>query len=164
VPLQSTLQGPAPQLTFWQLCALVQLIVHEVLPRQLMPLRHGSGPNAVLLHSTLQLQPVGHVTCCLQPPLSEQSIVQLLWPITHDVHCEGQTAASPNTSPSRTPASPATSTQKPSTQVRSEAHLCSASHTKSSLRWFTEQLPAATIASPRATRQSAASFTAVLRS
>ena len=58
-------------------------------------------------HAMLQLQPVGQVTCCLQPPLSAQSIVQDFVVLLHDVHCPGQL----------TPASGG-ATQKPSVQVR----------------------------------------------
>jgi hypothetical protein len=57
----------------------------------------------------LQFQPVGHVTCCLQPPLSAQSIVQAFVALLHDVHCAGQLPG-----PSVTPESSWGATQKPS--------------------------------------------------
>jgi hypothetical protein len=59
VPVQSTLQAPLPQVTFRQLCAPLHVIVHDVLLRQLTPLRH----ELPVEQSMLQLQPSGHVTC-----------------------------------------------------------------------------------------------------
>jgi hypothetical protein len=49
-PLQSTLHRPVPQVTFLQLCEPLQVIVHDLLFRQLMPLRH----ELPIEHATLQ--------------------------------------------------------------------------------------------------------------
>lgn len=73
LPVHAMLHGPMPQLRLRQLCVPLQVIVHAVLPVQLTPLLHAPSRE----HSTLQLNPSGQVTACLQPPLSAQSIVQL---------------------------------------------------------------------------------------
>lgn len=154
-PLQVTLQAPWPHVTFLQVCRPLHAIVHDVaLPQR--TLLHW----LVTEHATLQLQPAGHVTVWSQAPLlSMQSIVQLFLAASHEVHCDGQTAASPSGGGvSPMPESTAT-TQNPSTQVRPSAQRCSASQAKSPLRWLTEQLTAS--ARARAVVQSA-SFTASL--
>jgi hypothetical protein len=158
-PLQSTLQGPVPQVRLRQLCEPLHVILHALLPTQLTPLRH----ELPVEHEMLQLQPAGQVTAALHaPPFSMQSIVQLLSPGLHDVHCDGQVPASPTTAPSRTLASSWVATHRPSLQIRPELQSAWVSHAKSPLRWLTEQ-PAATthttIPSQRAT-----SFTVSLRS
>jgi len=112
----------------------------------------------------LQFQPVGHVTCCLQPPLSAQSIVQVFVLLLHDVHCAGQVAASPPGGPSDvTPESSWGATQKPSVQVRPLMQSDCFVHAKSSLRWLIEQPPAVMTANPTIASQSATSFTASLQ-
>lgn len=58
LPAQSTLHGPAPQEIFLQLWAPLQVIVHDLLARQLIPLRH----ELPVEHAMLQLQPAGHVS------------------------------------------------------------------------------------------------------
>jgi len=86
-PEQSTLHGPEPHVvTPWQLCAPLHVIVHDLLPAQLMPLRHDRVPA----HMMLQFQPAGHVTCCWQLLVSAQAITQLFAVLSHDVHCAGQ--------------------------------------------------------------------------
>jgi hypothetical protein len=57
LPEQATLHGPPPQLMVLQLSEPLHVIVHALLPRQLMPLRH----ELALEHMMLQLQPAGHV-------------------------------------------------------------------------------------------------------
>ena len=71
--MQATLQGPAPQVRLRQLWVPLQVILHDVLPVQVTPLVQALSRE----HWTSQLKPSGQVTCCLQPPLSAQSIVQL---------------------------------------------------------------------------------------
>lgn len=118
MPVQATLHRPAPQVTLLQLCALLHVIVHDLLPTQLMVLRHEPG----LEHATLQSQPAGHVIAWLHAAgLTVQSIVQLFVAVLHDVHCDGQPAASPigGASPF-TPESSGVTTQNPSEQVRPE--------------------------------------------
>jgi hypothetical protein len=73
LPVQAMLHGPRPQLSPLQLWLPLQVILHDVAPRQLTPLLHAPSRE----HSTWQLRPVGQITCCLQPPFSAQSIVQL---------------------------------------------------------------------------------------
>jgi len=90
LPVQLMLQGPPPQVTFRQLSVPPHVIVHDLLPVQLMPLRHA----LVVEHAMLQLQPMGHETCCVQPPLTPQSIVQAFALALHDVHCAGHTPPS----------------------------------------------------------------------
>jgi len=143
------LHGPAPQVTFLQLCAPLHVIVHDLLLVQLMPLLHEPAGE----HAMLQLQPVGQVTCCLQPPLSAQSIVQVFVVLLHDVHCAGQL----------TPESTWDATQKPSVQVRPLLQSDCFVHAKSSLRWLIEQLPVVMTANPTTASQSATSFTASLQ-
>lgn len=162
LPVQSTLHGPLPQLTFLQLCAPLHVTVHALLPRQLTPLLH----EPLVEHATLQLQPVGHVISWLHaPPLSAQSIVQLFVALLHEVQPAGQVLASPTGCPSVvTPESTWGATQKPSVQVRPELQSACFTHAKSPLRWLTEQLPAVTAANPTMTSQNATSFTACLQS
>jgi hypothetical protein len=152
-----TLQAPLPHVTFLQVCRPLHAIMHDVAPPQLTPLLHWLATE----HATLQLQPSGHVIAWSHAPLlSMQSIVQLLSAALHEVHCGGQTAASPSGGGvSATPESAAI-TQNPSTQVRPPAQRCSAPQAKSPLRWLTEQLAAS--ATARAVVQSA-SFTASLQ-
>jgi hypothetical protein len=157
LPLQVTLHSPWPHVTFLQVCLALHEIAHDVALPQNTPLLHWLATE----HITLQLQPVGHVIAWLQASLlSEQSIVQPFWAVLHEVHCDGQTAASPiGCGVSATPESAAT-TQNPATQVRPSAQRCWASQAKSPLRWLTEQLRAS--ARARAVVQSA-SFTASLQ-
>jgi hypothetical protein len=157
-PLQDRLQGPDPQVTLLQLCLPPQVTVHALLLVQLTPLLH--EPSAV--HAMLQAQPAGHVTSCLQLPVSAQSMRQVFAPVLHDVHCDGHAPgwASPFT-PESTIWLP---TQKPSLQVRPSAQSDCFSQAKSPLRWVTEQPPAVTTATPKIASQSRASFTACLRS
>jgi hypothetical protein len=123
---------------------------------QVTPLLHEPAGE----HAMLQLQPVGQVTCCLQPPLSMQSIVQVFVVLLHDVHCAGQLFG-----PSVfTPESSWGATQKPSVQVRPLLQSDCFVHAKSSLRWLIEQLPAVMTANPTTASQSATSFTACLQS
>jgi len=160
VPVQLMLHGPAPQVTFLQLCAPLHVIVHDLLLVQLMPLLHEPAGE----HAMLQLQPVGQVTCCLHPPLSAQSIVQVFVVVLHDVHCAGQVAASPGGCASPlTPESTWDATQKPSVQVRPLLQSDCFVHAKSSLRWLIEQLPVVMTANPMTASQSATSFTASLQ-
>jgi hypothetical protein len=50
------------------------------------------------LHTTSQLQPAGQATSSMkQPPLRPQSIVQVLSPMAHEVHCDGHGTQSPST-------------------------------------------------------------------
>lgn len=159
LPPQSTLHRPLPQVMFLQLRRPVQVTAHAAPGGQTTPLLHESARE----HSTLQLQPCGQSTSCLQlPAASEQSIVQLRTARLHDVHPAGHSAASGSGSASR-PASVAT-TQNPSTQLRPAAQSRWLWHAKSSLRWLTEQLPAATIASAIAASAASASLTVHLRS
>ncbi len=95
------------------------------------------------------------MTCCLQPPLSAQSIVQVFAVVLHDVHAAGQPV---------TLASTWEATQKPSVQVRPLLQSDCFVHAKSSLRWLIEQLPAVMTANPTTVSQSATSFTACLQS
>ena len=158
VPVQSTLHGPPPQLRLLQLCDPLHVIVQDLLPAQLMPPRHA----LVVEHAMLQFQPVGHVTCCAQPPLSAQSMTQLFVTVSHDVHCDGHAAG--GASPFTPESSWGGPTQNPSLQVRPPAQSACFSQAKSPLRWLTEQPPAVTAANPRTASQSATSFTACLRS
>ena len=73
LPVQATLHGPRPQLSPRQLWPPLQVILHEVAPRQLTPLLHAPSRE----HSTWHAKPVGQITCCLQPPFSAQSITQV---------------------------------------------------------------------------------------
>ena len=73
VPVHAMLQGPRPQVRLRQLCVPLQVILHDVLPVQLTPFAHALSRE----HWTSQLKPSGQLTCCLHPPLSVQSIVQL---------------------------------------------------------------------------------------
>lgn len=157
VPPQVTLQVPRPHVTVLQVPRALHAMVHEVALPQLTPALHWLATE----QPTLQIQPVGHVIAWLQAPLlSAQSIAHVFWVASHDVHCDGHTAASPaGCGVSTTPESAAI-TQNPSTQVRPFAQRCWASQAKSPLRWLTEQ-PAAS-ATARAVVQSA-SFTASLR-
>jgi hypothetical protein len=158
LPAQSTLHGPAPQLRFRQLCAPLHVIVQDLLLTQLMPLVHALMPE----HAMLQLQPAGHVTCCLQAAgLTAQSMVQLFVVVSHEVHCDGH---ADDWASVRTPESSCGATQRPSLQVRPSAQSDCLSQVKSPLRWLTEQPPAVTAANPTTTSQSATSFTAGLRS
>jgi hypothetical protein len=159
LPVQSTLHGPAPQLMFLQLCDPAQVMVHDLLLTQLMPLAHALATEQAML----QFQPAGHATCCLQPPLSAQSMTQLLVPVTQDVHCAGHATGWPSavTPESTWRGGP---TQNPSLQVRPSAQSACFSQAKSPLRWLTEQPPAVTAATPRTASQSTTSFTACLRS
>lgn len=159
VPGQLTLHGPVPQLMFLQLCAPAQVMVHDLLLTQLMPLAHALATEQAML----QFQPAGHATCCLQPPLSAQSMMQLLVPVTQDVHCAGHApgGASGDMPESTGRAGP---TQNPSLQVRPSAQSACFAQAKSPLRWLTEQPPAVAAANPRTASQSATSFTACLRS
>jgi hypothetical protein len=143
-----------------QLCEPLHETVHALLPTQVTPLRHAP----VTEHRMLQLHPEGHATCCVQPPLSAQSIVQLFVPVLHDVHPAGQLEASPPDASVFTPESTWEATQKPSVQVRPELQSACTWHAKSPLRWLTEQPPAVTITNPRTANQSATSFTACLPS
>jgi hypothetical protein len=156
VPPQVTLHVPRPQLRFRQVWRALHAMVHDVALPQLMPLLHWLGTE----QATLQFQPAGHVIAWLHAALpAAQSIVQVRWAASHDVHCDGHTAASPvGCGVSTTPESAAI-TQNPSTQVRPAAQRCSPSQTKSLLRWPIEQ-PAAS-ATARAVQS--ASFTASLR-
>ena len=156
VPLQSTLQAPVPQSTLRQLCWPLHMMVHDLAPAQLMPLLQALASEQAMV----QLQPAGQVTCCLQPPLRAQSIVQVFAVMLHDVHPAGQPVASPGTLASTWDA-----TQKPSMQVRPVLQSACFVQANSSLRWVTEQPPAvaAATANPMVS-QSATSFTACLRS
>jgi hypothetical protein len=92
VPEQSTLHGPEPHVvTPWQLCVPLHVIMHDLLPVQVMPLRHELVPA----HMMLQFQPVGHVTRCAQLLLSAQAITQLFVVALHDVHCAGHVPGFP---------------------------------------------------------------------
>jgi len=117
-PLQSTLHRPAPQVMFLQLCEPLQVIVHDLLPTQLMALRH----EPLVEHAILQSKPAGHVIAWLHAAgLAAQSIMQLFIAVLHDVHGDGQPDASPfgGASPF-TPESSCVTTQSPSEQVRPE--------------------------------------------
>jgi len=158
-PAQSTLHGPAPHVTPWQLREPLHTIVHPLLLAQLMPLLHALSPE----HAMLQLQPVGHVICRVHASgLSAQSTVQVFVAVLHDVHCDGQLPV--GGASVFTPESSAGPTQNPSLQVRPSAQSACFSHAKSPLRWLTEQPPEVTTANPRTANQNATSFTAYLRS
>ena len=74
LPVQLTAQAPSPQVMLRQLCVPLQVTLHDVLLVQLTPLLQAPSRE----HWTSQLKPSGQLTCCLQPPLSAQSIVQIL--------------------------------------------------------------------------------------
>lgn len=122
LPVQSTLHGPDPQVMPWQLWAPLQVIAHDMLFGQVMPLRHEEDVE----HTTPQFQPAGQTTAWAHPPLRPQSIVQVLVPATHDVHTAGHAAASGG--------STSISTQSPSRQVRLFAQAVWSSQVKSPLR------------------------------
>ena len=116
-PEQSTLHRPVPQVTALQLCEPLQVIVHDLLPMQLTPLRH----ELPVEHAMLQSQPVGHAIAWLHATgLTIQSIVQLFVAVLHDVHGDGQPDASPFGASSFTPESSCVTTQSPSEQIRPE--------------------------------------------
>ena len=160
LPLQLTLHRPDPQVIPWQLRNPVQLIAHDMVLGQVMPLRHELGVE----HRTSQFHPAGQTTAWAQPPLRLQSIAQVLVPGSHDVHPGGQTCASPSglasSSRGASTGSVSTSTHNPSTQTRLSAQAVWLSQVKSPLRWLTEQ--PARARHPRAVSQSA-SFMAFLR-
>jgi hypothetical protein len=166
LPLQVTLHAPRPHVMVLQVWRAPHAIVHDVALPQLTPLLHWLATE----HVTLQLQPAGQVIAWLQAPwLAAQSIAQVFRARSHDVHCDGHTAASASgAGVSTTPESAAT-TQNPSTHVRPFAQRCSESQAKSLVRWLTEQ-PAASAtarvsagASARAVTSPSDRFTAVLR-
>jgi hypothetical protein len=113
----------------------LQLILHDVLLRQLMPDMHAFSTE----HSTLQDQPAGQLTCSLQPPLSAQSIVHVFALLLHELHCDGHASAS-------VPESTCPATQKPSMHVRPDTQSDCLSHAKSPLRWLIEQAAISTTA------------------
>jgi hypothetical protein len=157
LPPQVTLHAPRPHATVLQVPRALHAIVQDVALPQLTPLLHWLATE----QPTLQIQPAGQVMAWLQALLpAEQSIVQILWAVLHDVHCDGHTAASPSGGRVSTTPESAATTQNPSTQVRPSAQRCSELQAKSPLRWLTEQ-PAA---SASATVVQSASFTASLRS
>jgi hypothetical protein len=128
-PLQSTLQGPVPQETPWQLCLPSHVIVQALPPVQLMPLLHAP----LVEHAMSQLQPIGQVTSWLHAPLlSAQSIVHILVSALHDVHPDGHLAPSPGGPSGFTPASTGI-TQNPSLQVRPARQSDCCVHAKSLL-------------------------------
>jgi hypothetical protein len=130
-PPQVRSQAPRPHVTFLQVWRPLHAIVHDVALPQLTPLLHWLATE----HSTLQLQLAGQLIARLHAPLlSAQSIVQVFWARSHDVHCDGQTAASPGGSAVSGRPESATTTQNPSTQVRPSAQRCPVSHAKSPLR------------------------------
>jgi hypothetical protein len=141
---------------FLQVCAPPHVIVHALLPTQLIPLVHALAVE----HAMLQLQPVGQVIGWLHAPLLiPQSIAQLLVSALHEVHCEGQAAGASTATLASTGV-----TQKWSMQVRPAAQSACLSHTKSSLWWLTEQpLQAAITANPRTERQRAITIAITIR-
>jgi hypothetical protein len=125
-PVHATLHGPAPQLTFLQLCAPLHAISHDLLLVQSMPLRHELSVE----HAMLQFHPAGHTICRLHAPLlSAQSILQVFMSLLQDVHCGGQAGGCAS---GFTPESTGI-TQSPSVQVRPARQSDCCVHAKSPL-------------------------------
>jgi hypothetical protein len=165
VPVHSTSHAPVLHMNSLQLWRPEQVTLQDLPPGQTRPLLH----EPVTEHRTLQFQPSGHLIGPLHaPPLTMQSIVQVLLSLLQEVHCCGQRFASiggddasffmPSTG---TLASACSATQKLSMQVRPVLQSACFSQAKSPLRWLTEQ-PATRSAHP--TSQRAVTFMACLRS
>jgi hypothetical protein len=151
-------QRPAPQARFLQLDAPPQVIAHDLLAVQSMPMRH----ELAVEHSMSQLQPVGQVICRAHSALfAAQSTLQVLASLLHDVHCAGQAGGDA----SGFTAASAGTTHSPSVQVRPLAQSACFSHANSSLWWLIEQpLAAATAIPTTTTSHRATGFIACLQS
>jgi hypothetical protein len=163
-PEHSMSHGPVLHMNSLQLSRPEQVTLQDLPPGQTRPLLH----ERVSEHRTLQFQPSGHRISPLHaPPLSMQSIVQVLLSLLQEVHCDGQRfasiggAASVFTVESTTLASACSATQKLSMQVRPVLQSACFSQAKSPLRWLTEH-PATRSANP--TSQRAVTFMECLRS
>jgi hypothetical protein len=156
-------QGPVLHMNSLQLARPEHVTLQALPPGQTRPLLHEPATE----HRTLQFQPSGHRIGPLHaPPLSMQSMLQVVEALLHDVHCAGHWFASFGSASVLlasigTLASACCATQKPSMQVRPVLQSACFSQAKSPLRWSTEQ-PAMTSANP--TSQRAARFMACLRS